>query len=144
MPILAVLLRLLFPSWAFFDVAGAPPTLEVRAHPPGGAPGPWMAVVRAPARRWWHLVFNPEGTRALAEQTLVERWCDELEAGGMESARESVTGALVGQLAASAAPPGWRTGREAGWQYRLVVADTDRADADGADDVRFLSAVRDA
>lgn len=100
MPLLTSLLRLLFPSWAFFDVASTPPALEVRATTPSDAPGPWLAVIRAPRRRWWHLIFNAGGTQTLARQTVVERWQAEHEAG----ADESVSLALLQNMAEQEIP----------------------------------------
>lgn len=100
MPLLTSLLRLLFPSWAFFNVASAPPSLEVRATTPPDASGPWLAVVRAPRRRWWHLFFNARGTQALARQTVVERWQAEHDAGE----DESVSWALLQNMAEQEIP----------------------------------------
>jgi hypothetical protein len=124
MPLLTTLLRLLFPSWAFFDVASAPPALEVRPRPANGEPGAWRAVVQAPPRRWWHLVFNPLGTRALLQQTLVERWCDEVDGTAtneLDDSTAAMTTRLLEHLAEGATVGAWRSGGDAGWEWRVVV-----------------------
>ena len=119
--LLSTLLRLLFPSWAFFDVATATPELEVRRAPPDGEAGAWQRAVRVAPRQWWHLLWNPSGTRALAEQALVER-LDVLRSRGDDASPEGlVSQALVERLAASAVPPEWLFGPRAGWQYRVAV-----------------------
>lgn len=114
-------MRLLFPSWAFFDEAAAPPTLEVRRASDVGDDGPWTAVVRAMPRRWWQLLFNPEGTRTLAAQTLVERLYLAIANGEAESDDAITTRALVENLAETAAVHALRSGADEGLQWRIVV-----------------------
>ncbi len=145
------LLRLLFPTWAFFDVSGAPPSLEVRRIVAPDAAGAWEPVVRASPRRWWHLFYNPAGTYTLAAQTLVERLYTELrdaegrpvgaDAAAAES-RMAETEALVANLAESVLLASWREDARASgsakatWQWRIVVRD-------GADDAEwYLGAVQ--
>lgn len=133
----STLLRQLFPSWEFFDVARLPPTLQLRLLSAIGGPGPWQPVVRPSPRRWWHVVFNPAGTQTLAAQTLVERWYTELVELGDQSAssRESlglVTALAEHALAMRALAP---SSGDDGWQLRLVVTD----DADGSMDVVYES-----
>jgi len=120
----STLLRQLFPSWKFFDVARLPPTLQLRQLPAHGEPGHWLGVVNPTRRRWWHLLFNPAGTRTLAAQTLVERWYTELIEFGEDApaCRESL--ALVIALAESALAEADATAGN-GWQFRLVVLDSD-------------------
>ena len=117
--------------------------LEVRAtlgrvHPAPMTGPRWHRVVQAPARRWWHVFLHDGGMAALAEQTLVERWSDELEAG----VETEVTRALVERLAAVRAAAlagelgvaradGARAdgGGRGSWEYRLRV-DTLRSDTE--------------
>ena len=130
MLLLTTLARLLFPAWGFFDVATSAPRLEVRARRDGETPGPWQAAVVAAPRRFRHLLFNPDGTRVLAEQTLVDRWvseCIHAAEHELQVAADSVSALLTRQLAASNVPLAWRTGIGAGWEYRVCVD----ADHDG-------------
>jgi hypothetical protein len=137
---LSTLARLLFPAWGFFDVATSAPRLEVRARRAGETPGPWQPAVVAAPRRFRHLLFNPDGTRVLAEQTLVDRWVSECmnaavheqhvaadSASANSVSAHSVTALLTRQLAQSNVPLAWRTGIGAGWEYRVCVD----ADHDG-------------
>ena len=131
------LLRQLFPSWKFFDVAQLPPTLQFRVLPDEGEPGAWYNVVRPWPRRWWHLLFNPAGTQTLAAQTLVEQWYTELVERGEEAASCEGSLQLVialsdsvrreRQLSGSAAPDGW--------QLRLIMVD----ESDGTPEVVYES-----
>lgn len=121
----STLLRQLFPSWEFFDVARLSPTLQLRRLPSGAEPGAWLGVVRPAPRRWWQLFFNPAGTQTLAAQTLVERWYTELIEQGEDApaCRESfavITALAEGTLAGRAVGPLTERG---GWQLRLVVID---------------------
>ncbi len=118
----STLLRQLFPSWEFFDVARLPPTLQLRRFSTQGEPGVWLGAVHPSPRRWWHLFFNPAGTRTLAAQTLVERWYTELVELGEDApeSRESLT--LVIALAEHCLAEA-DTAVGDGWQLRLVVFD---------------------
>jgi hypothetical protein len=119
------LLRQLFPSWEFFDVARLPPTLQFRLLPDEGEPGAWHDVVRPAPRRWWHLLFNPAGTQTLAAQTLVEQWYTELVEQGEESAVCQGSLQLVTALSDSVRRERQSSGSAApaGWQLRLIVID---------------------
>ncbi|QJR36823.1 hypothetical protein [Gemmatimonas groenlandica] len=124
----STLLRQLFPSWAFFDEARLPPTLQLRLLPDSGTTGSWQHVIRPSPRRWWHVVFNPAGTQTLAAQTLVERWYTELVELGERSAACQESLSLVTSLAEHAlaehALAASTDGRDA-WQLRLIVTDDD-------------------
>jgi hypothetical protein len=128
----STVLRQLFPSWEFFDVARLPPTLQLRLLPSRGVAGPWSGVVRPSPRRWWHVVFNPAGTQTLAAQTLVERWYTELVEQGEEAPASIASLTLVMALAESGLPPS-AEGTE--WQFRLIVTD----DEDGFMEVVYES-----
>jgi hypothetical protein len=129
---LPTLFRLLFPSWAFFDRAGDPPVLEMRAFSSNTPAEEWQPVVQAPPRRWWHLLFNPHGTLALAEQTLVERWHAELEDG----AETEVTRALVERLVAASARDIVTSTTDTKRQYRLRIHSALPVLPDGSNDDR--------
>lgn len=133
---LAALLRLCFPSWAFFELPSAPPTLEIRPCPDGNAPGAWVSALRVPPRHWWQTLIHPDGTRILASQALVEGLALQLLKGeyataqpiGSEAivAESSVSLALVSHVAEWAIAAGVRTSEDAGWQFRVVRHDAAR------------------
>ena len=132
----SILLRQLFPSWEFFDVARLPPTLQLRVLCPNEAAGDWLEVVRAAPRRWWHLILNPAGTQTLAAQTLVERWYTELLESGEDALICRDTFVLVQALAESALIGGAQatttttTTLRSDWQLRLVVVDEESGDVE--------------
>lgn len=136
----STLLRQLFPSWEFFDVARLPPTLQIRLLPIDGAPGAWLGVVRPSPRRWWHLLFNPAGTQTLAAQTLVERWYTELVEEGAPSAACQESLALMTALAelALAELALEPSAGYDGWQLRVIVTDGDD-ETDGVMEVVYES-----
>jgi hypothetical protein len=131
MSAIQTLLRLLFPSWAFFDHAGDVPELEVR--PQSAQLDVWYPVVQPPARRWWQMFLNPRGTQALAVQTLVERWHSEVE----ESEESVVTRALVERLVAEYVRASGDSRVGPSWEYRLVV---DHEISQGAGSAEFVDA----
>ncbi|GAB1343795.1 hypothetical protein [Gemmatimonas sp.] len=136
-----MLLRLLFPSWAFFDVVTDVPRLDVRSWRAGSESGVWRPALVAPRRGIRHLLYNPEGTEHLALQALVDRFAVECEAGD----RHAVTVALLTRLAARAAAEPGRGPHAAhgaasdtwSWQWRIGAASTLR-DADVTGDFRVL------
>jgi hypothetical protein len=79
-PLLA-LLRVLLPSYRFFDDVFDAPLLRVRA---GAAPGAGELVdaLTPPARRPRQLVWNPEGNLHLAHVSLLERLVNDLADAG--------------------------------------------------------------
>lgn len=85
------LVRVLVPSWRFFDDLQVTPTLLVRVARDGEPLGEWTPVLSPPRRSIVHLVWNPAGNLLLAQQSLLERllmdvgeW-DERGASGPES-----------------------------------------------------------
>lgn len=138
----STLLRQLFPSWEFFDVARLPPTLQFRLLSGSGTAAPWRGVVHPSPRRWWHVVFNPAGTQTLAAQTLVERWYTELVEQGEQAPACIASLKLVTALAESALAESALSDRATppsaahdGWQLRLIVTD----DEDGFMEVVYES-----
>lgn len=88
---LVSLVRVLVPSWRFFDDLQVTPTLLVRVARDGETFGEWAPVLAPPRRSLIHLVWNPAGNLLLAQQSLLERllmdvgeW-DERGADGPES-----------------------------------------------------------
>lgn len=117
-----MLLRLLFPSWAFFDAVTDVPRLEIRLMPSSALPGEWQPALQAPPRGLRHLLLNTEGTEGLAVQAVVDRFAVECETGLVDA----VTHALVERIAAravhaligaSSASPD----RAFRWQWRIVA-----------------------
>ena len=70
---LVSLVRVLVPSWRFFDDLQVTPTLLVRVAPDGAPFGAWRPVLAPPPRSVVHLVWNPAGNLLLAQQSLLER-----------------------------------------------------------------------
>lgn len=137
-----MLLRLLFPSWAFFDAVTDVPLLEVRTWTPSGAPTVWMAATVAPRRGWRHILFNPEGNEHLAVQAVVDRFAVECETG----IHDDVTRALVEQIAARAVRGACAVREEnppvmPRWQWRIGARPAGSSDT-GAYRALFESAVQ--
>lgn len=73
------LVRVLFPSWRFFDDIQATPSLRVRWAEGDGALGEWRDLTPRVHRRWpLALVWNPTGNLRLAEHVLLERLMDDV------------------------------------------------------------------
>lgn len=117
-----MLLRLLFPSWAFFDTVAEVPVLEARLGT-GRGTGTWRSVLQAPARSRLAIVYNPEGTAHLALQGAVDRLAAECEQGMVDA----VTRDHVAAIAESTVREWVDAGEpSATWAWR-VVAITPRA-----------------
>ena len=96
------LLRVLFPSWRFFDSAAPTPRLLVRTAEPGAPLGTYRDALPPLPRRWSSLFLNAEGNLRLAYHGLLERLVSdvaELEEGDAEGARGLVSYELVMNLA---------------------------------------------
>lgn len=89
------LLRVFFPSWRFFDFINSVPLLYVRSWNEKGEWSEWLPALKKPERRFWNILFNPEGNIFLAKQTLVQQFAEELEEPTL------TTTALITQLARS-------------------------------------------
>lgn len=80
-------LRVLFPSWKFFEEVGSALSLEYRIHGPNGEVGEWTETLHRPAPHCYSFLFNPEGNLFLAAQSLLQRLEEEIgssdpQAGG--------------------------------------------------------------
>lgn len=112
-----MLLRLLFPSWAFFDTVTEVPVLEARLGN-GRRAGMWRSVLQAPARSSLALVYNPEGTAHLALQGAVDRLAAECE----HAMVDAVTRDHVAAIAESAVREWVDAGEpSATWGWRVVA-----------------------
>jgi hypothetical protein len=70
---LAGVLRVLLPSWRFFDDVQDTPMLLVRVAAPERPFGAWRPLLVPQARRLSHLLWNPDGNLRLAQHALLER-----------------------------------------------------------------------
>ena len=80
---LAAVVRLLVPSWRFFDAVSAPPELCVRVAGSDGAFGGWRPLLPPPRRAWWTVAWHPDGNLSFATHSLLFRlrtevaWADD-------------------------------------------------------------------
>lgn len=117
-----MLLRLLFPSWAFFDTVAAVPVLEVRVLQ-GGTWSAWHGVLQAPPRTLRSVLYNPEGTMHLALQQVIDRFAVEHE----HEAPDAVTRDMVESIAERAARAAIGAGNAWSWRVRMEMPGTDTA-----------------
>jgi hypothetical protein len=131
-----VLLRLLFPSWAFFDTVAAVPTLEVRVLD-GDRWSDWLGVLQAPPRPLRSLLYNPEGTLHLALQQVVDRFAVEQS----HEVQDTVTHDMTAAIAERAAHQWIATGEAWAWRVVMVMpgADADQRVLYTSDTVRKVA-----
>ena len=82
------LLRVLVPSWRFFEAEDARFLLEVRTWREGEAPSAFLPAVPAAARGAWSWLFSPEHNLRLFCHDLIERLVFELAEHGPLSESE--------------------------------------------------------
>jgi len=92
------LLRVLCPSWRFFENIGVNSRLEVRWREAGGSWTEWRDALVAPQRSWTALFHNPFGNLHFAKQSAVEHLVSEAELRSNGIA-ESVPYAIVRRIA---------------------------------------------
>ncbi len=73
-------LRVLFPSWRFFEEVGSTLSLEYRFQAADSGLSEWTEALTRPATRWHSFLFNPDGNLFLAEQSLLQRLEEEIGA----------------------------------------------------------------
>lgn len=112
-----MLLRLLFPSWAFFDAVHEIPCLEIRRRTAHDADAMWEPALVAPPRRWYSILWNARGNAHLAMQGIVDRFAVELEHGQ----DDEITRALVHGLARRAAAQRVSDADTTSWEWRVVA-----------------------
>ena len=71
------LLRAFLPSWKFFEDLGEVPVLYFRIKS-AGQWTEWKKWIDPIERKWWQLIFNPQGNLNLAYGSLVQELCDEI------------------------------------------------------------------
>lgn len=98
------LVRVLIPSWRFFDDISESPLLLARVANPAAPFGPWLPVLHPPRRALRDVLWNPGGNLALACNALVEHLVDDLadfDESGAIRAEELVSYQLVLNLVRS-------------------------------------------
>lgn len=120
-------LRVLVPSWRFFDRVAGSPRLLLRTHH-DGVVGPW-APIDDDRRTWWTWAFAPGANLALAGHAAIERLVNDVDSLAASSAGLAVATDADGALAAERDPAVLAL---AAWH---VVADVARAQV--APGVRF-------
>lgn len=122
-PMLA-LLRCLFPAWRFFEAATLKPQLSYRLHDRASASfGPWRQALRDEPRAL-PLPLNAAGNLALAYQSMVERFEEDLEDESGPPVADAVSYALVDELVRHCiAADGGARGHDFSYQFRLQLVD---------------------
>jgi len=98
------LVRVLIPSWRFFDDISESPLLLARVATLGAPFGPWFPVLPPPRRALRDLLWNPGGNLALACNALVDHLVSDLadfDESGAIRAEELVSYQLVLNLVRS-------------------------------------------
>ena len=127
------LLRVLLPSWRFFDAIASMPRVLVRSGPAPDSLGEWRQLLAPPQRSWANLVWHPAGNLSLAQHSLLERLLTDIAelADGAEPADT-----VSYQLARNLVRAGLRdAGVAPGTAYQWKVADTDAMTGDVTDDL---------
>jgi hypothetical protein len=131
-------LRVLLPSWRFFDDAMDSLTLWVRCAAPGAELGPWRTTWHHASRGAGALFVNPHGNLALAHHSLLERLLsdvadldDRLETSAAATAVEQlVSYRLVTRLAVTLLPA-----EAVRFQYKLTLVSDVDGQGERAEDV---------
>lgn len=108
------MVRVLVPSWRFFDTVGEHPQLLARTVDAHGGPGPWRPVLAPPARAWWNVAWHPQGNLSLARHSLLDRLLADVARDPDEPPGDLVTYRLVLDQVRFAAPDA------AALQFRLI------------------------
>ncbi len=96
-------LRVLVPSWRFFEDVGHALKLECRFGTPQEQ-GEWHEVLRRPTPAWHSFLFNPSGNLFLAQQSLLQRLesdISELDPEQTETFEQATSFLLVKRLVRS-------------------------------------------
>jgi hypothetical protein len=122
------LLRVLFPSWRFFENIGVNSQLHVRWREVDAPWSEWREALVAPQRRWTALFHNPDGNLHFAKQSAVEHLVSEAELRP-DGLSESVPYSIVRRIAeGSVLDLAVRSARISEFQFKIVQLDS----ADGS------------
>ncbi|HKU43676.1 MAG TPA: hypothetical protein VJR89_36205 [Polyangiales bacterium] len=117
------LLRVLFPSWRFFEDIAPGPTLHYSVAPPGQPFGPWHAAQPYISRSPFQLLLNARGNLWLAYQSLIDQLWNELDESSTVDPTRLVSYQLVQRLVlVELLSP---TERASGTRYRFRLASED-------------------
>jgi hypothetical protein len=121
LPMIYSFLRLIFPSWRFFDRLGVRPRLEVRTRGPHGRWSDWREALQSPGRlKWWNLFLNPEGGLYHARCNLIEGFVQEI---GLEETSRRIAELDSYRRLSEIARESVGSGQA--FQFRLVVNEHD-------------------
>lgn len=127
---LVALVRVLFPSWRFFDDVQVAPLLLVRLADGDDSFGTWHRLLASPPRAWPRsLLWNPRGNLHLAEHVLLERLLTEvadLDDSGSTNVDELVSYELVVNLVRTKLAPSGGSAQR--FQFKLVEVGADASD----------------
>lgn len=132
------LLRVLVPSWRFFEAEDARFLLEARVISPGEAPSAFKPAVPAVARGVWSCVFAPEHNLRLFCHDAIERFVQELGERGalrVEEVETLASYARVRELVRCLLRDERAAGSDASFQLRLSTS----SEADERGEELFLS-----
>lgn len=110
------ILRVLIPTWRFFDETGSVANLYCKTKTT------WVLVLKKPSRGLLNLFFNPEGNLYLAQQSLVENLMHDIsllpDSTDPELITQKVSYQLVNQLVKAQLPVGTK------YQFKITVQTT--------------------
>lgn len=113
-------LRVVVPSWRFFDRIVPGPRLLYRMQAPGAEFEPWEPLFRDETRPLSALLFNPRGNLRLAYYGLLEQLTDDLaELADADQAERLVSYALVRDLVRHHLPRPLLAVRGLQYQFKL-------------------------
>jgi hypothetical protein len=115
------LLRVLFPSWRFFENIGVTSWLQVRSRTSEGEWAEWQNALTPPRRSWTAIFHNPEGNLSFARQSAVEHLVAEAEARP-DSVAATVAFAVVRRIAEESVSSGLDSPNSE-LQFKLVHCD---------------------
>lgn len=123
-----LLLRVVLPSWRFFEDIELGPQLWVRVRSGETSWGEWQLAILPPQRTASALLLNAAGNHALAQQSVVEQLWSELD-GVEETAAPRLVSYQLVQLIAEGRARSLGTTAASSFQFLLGEGATTDADA---------------